>query len=97
MERMVVALSLLALLGGCAGSGGPGVSGSILVEAGSDACGPDRFRSLLGKPESALKRTRLPAGARVIHPGEAVKADYLSERLNIDINADGVIEALRCG
>lgn len=63
----------------------------------ADSCGAGAFAHLIGQPEDALAPLTLPPGSRVLHPDDVATLDYLPERLNIDIGADGMIAAIRCG
>jgi hypothetical protein len=45
---------------------------------------------------AALTRTGLRT-LRLIRPGMAVTMDYRTDRLNIEVNEDGVVTTVRCG
>lgn len=62
-----------------------------------DTCGMVQHAGLIGKP--ATDPAVPPAGPQVRHlpPGSQVTMDFSPTRLNIDIDAAGVITALRCG
>lgn len=62
----------------------------------ADTCGADDYAGLVGTPIAAVT---LPAelGARVIGPGDVVTTDFVPERLNIEVDEDGVVTGLRCG
>jgi hypothetical protein len=63
----------------------------------TDTCGMAQYAALIGKP--ATDAGVPPAGPQVRHlpPGSQVTMDFSPTRLNIDIDAAGVITALRCG
>ncbi|MFO6464991.1 I78 family peptidase inhibitor [Jannaschia sp. KMU-145] len=62
----------------------------------SDTCGLDRFEGLIGRNiDSAAIGAHVDH--RVIGPDTAVTMDYLAERLNVRVDADGVITGLDCG
>ncbi len=63
----------------------------------ADTCNMAQYASLVGKP--ATDPGVPPAGptVRIIKPGDQVTMDFLEARLNIDVDAAGVITAVRCG
>lgn len=65
-----------------------------------DACGAASLSHLIGQPvpdETALAAIEGPKRIRVIAPGDAVTMDYQPWRLNIETDADGIVQRLRCG
>jgi len=62
----------------------------------TDPCGAKGYSSLLGSPLAAVT---LPADLndRVIRPGDAVTLDYDPTRLNLELDASGIIVGLSCG
>lgn len=62
----------------------------------TDPCGAQGHTALLGANIAAVT---LPADLndRVIGPNDAVTMDFVSDRLNIETNADGLIIGLSCG
>ncbi|MHA7876486.1 I78 family peptidase inhibitor [Roseivivax sp.] len=76
-----------------------GAPGDGLQEPGSpdaDSCGAEGYRALVGSPLAAVT---LPADldARIIRPGDMVTMDYSESRLNIALDAEGVITRVYCG
>lgn len=61
-----------------------------------DACGAGRFGSLVGTRADQIDRSALPAGARVIMPGQMVTMDFSPARLNVRVSPDGRVAALEC-
>lgn len=66
------------------------------------ACNADAVQSLVGQAssEAITEQARVDSGAasvRVLSPGDAATMDYREDRLNIMLDADGVIESVRCG
>lgn len=61
------------------------------------SCGADDMQHLVGLPDDILERMRLKPPARILRPGKAATMDYIEERLNIDIDKDGVITNVYCG
>lgn len=61
------------------------------------ACGADMLQPMIGQPEGEIHESSLPHPYRIIHPGQAVTMDYNPNRLNIEINEEGRVEAVECG
>ncbi len=83
MPRAVPILFVLALLPACR-------------EEAEDTCGAEGYRALEG---AALAAVTLPADldARITGPDIAATLDHRPDRLNLWVNAAGVIERLYCG
>jgi hypothetical protein len=70
--------------------------------AGAGACNAAPAQGLVGRQATsevgaqALRLTRAQR-LRWIRPGDAVTMDYREDRLNIDLDAQGRVRALRCG
>jgi hypothetical protein len=60
-----------------------------------DACGAAQYRSMIGV-NIAAATFPADAGIRIIHPDTMVTQDFRPDRLNVIVNADGVITELRC-
>lgn len=60
-------------------------------------CGAAQLQSLLGQPQAVLNTMKFSQPLRVIPPMGRVTMDYWAHRLNIDVDARGVITAVRCG
>ncbi len=59
-----------------------------------DTCGAAQYASLVG---SSLAAVTLPTGShRVIAPDTMVTMDFSAERLNIIVDAQGVITSVEC-
>ncbi|MXP13976.1 hypothetical protein GRI44_04345 [Altererythrobacter confluentis] len=73
------------------------------TDPASASCGANRGAKFLGQPASDQINAEisqiLPAGAtmRVVSYGEAVDSDFRNARLNIMLDAGGIIRDLRCG
>ena len=93
--RQIVALALLATAAGCtSASGEPGFSGRT--------CDAGPAQSLVGQPASseiaATAQKLTGAGAvRWLQPGEIITMEYRSDRLNLVLDGQNRIEAIRCG
>lgn len=59
-------------------------------------CSAAGYQGLIGQPESVLKSMMLPAGSRVIGPGDAVTMDYRPDRLNVETGTDHRIAKIAC-
>lgn len=65
--------------------------------AQTDQCGASKLMYLRGKPLSTLNSMQFTQPLRIILPGQMVTQDFNPDRLNIMINAQNMIENLRCG
>jgi hypothetical protein len=63
----------------------------------ADTCNMAQYAGLVGKPATDPGVPAASATVRHIRPGDQVTTDVVETRLNIDINAEGVITGLRCG
>lgn len=66
------------------------------------ACNAEAVQALVGQASSdaIVEQARNDSGSssvRVLKPGDAATMDYRQDRLNIDLDDAGVIQALRCG
>jgi hypothetical protein len=73
-----------------------GLAGCQAVDDAPDACGAERYGSLIGTPVAAVT---LPADLdfRIIGPDDVVTMDYDPTRLNLRTDAGGTIVAVDCG
>lgn len=100
-------LGLALLLAGCAGlNTAPGPEPERAPPpprvADGDACGAERVQDHIGRAHDAAlgEAIRAESGAasmRVVRPGEAVTLDYRADRLNVRLDADGIIAEIVCG
>lgn len=58
-----------------------------------DTCGAGAYRNLIGTPVSAVD---VQPGARVIGPDTMVTQDFVPDRLNFIVDAQGMITSLEC-
>jgi hypothetical protein len=63
----------------------------------ADACNMAQYMALVGKPATDPGVPAASASVRHIRPDTQVTMDFRPDRLNIDISAEGVITAVRCG
>lgn len=61
------------------------------------SCGGDAVLPLVGQPVASLPATGGWGALRVIWPGMAVTEDYSESRLNVEVDAGGIIQAVSCG
>lgn len=61
------------------------------------ACGADTLQHLVGAPVSAADGESAPGSVRVIRPGQAVTMDYLSDRVNFELDGGDRISRVYCG
>jgi len=60
-----------------------------------DTCGAAGYRGMIGTPLAAATFPATP-NIRVIQPDSAVTEDFRPDRLNVIVDANGVITALEC-
>jgi Peptidase inhibitor I78 family len=77
-----------------------GAFGAPVLAAGDDngltACGADQVQDLIGQPVDE-SRDRLAPEARIIPPNSPITQDYRPDRLNVDLDKDGIITRIWCG
>lgn len=66
------------------------------VQPDTDQCKASALQGLVGQPKSVLQTMLLPAGTRVIGPGDAVTMDFRPDRMNVEIGTDGRIAKIGC-
>lgn len=93
MTRLMLVLPVLALAA-CAPL--PPPPGALPAEPDPDACKASTYQGLVGQRRSVLDTMMLPAGTRVIGPGDPVTMDFRAERLNVEIGEGGRIERIAC-
>lgn len=98
-------LACLTILAGCAAPGAPapttGTSPMPPPPPGT-ACNADGARFAIGKAPGAsvVEEARQRSGsymARVLRPNQAVTMEFNAQRLNLELDAVGVIRRVRCG
>ena len=91
----------LVLLSACAGPQ-PSVGLPLEPIEPAKTCQAQRASAAVGKTATAgvVEQARQQSGsrlARVIRPGQAVTMEFVGDRLNLDVNAAGVVTRVRCG
>ncbi|MCZ2104535.1 MAG: I78 family peptidase inhibitor [Comamonadaceae bacterium] len=66
------------------------------------ACAAAAAQGAIGKSAGprVVEQARVASGARmarVLHPGQIVTREFNGERLNLEVDARGVVVAVRCG
>ena len=105
-----IPVAVLASLFGCASPVPPAVgtapaSGATAPASGATApvvCSAQGAQFAVGKPASAsvVEQARKRSGAqmaRLLRPDQVVTMEFSAQRLNLDVNATGVITRARCG
>lgn len=101
---MIGRACLLLMLAGCAPAAPPADGNQTpqeqVPEGGS--CDAAKAQSFVGEPESAeiAEQARQKSGARAVRwlrPGQIVTMEYRDDRLNLELDAEGKIIAIRCG
>jgi len=90
MRTIVAAIAALTIAPACQ------PSEEDAVEA-KDSCGAAGYQSAVGTPHEAHDFTDPDRPVRIIPPNSAVTMDHRPDRLNIDIDEDGVITRIWCG
>lgn len=95
------AWSALVLLSACAAPQAPVGQPARPIEP-AQTCQAQPASAAVGQTATArvVEQARQQSGsrmARVIRPGQAVTMEYSGDRLNIDVNAAGVVTRVRCG
>jgi hypothetical protein len=70
--------------------------GPALPSATEDTCGARVLRDLIGRPASSSAVPPEGPGVRHLRPDTMATMDLRRDRLNVMIDKDGVIYALRC-
>ncbi|MCX2684566.1 hypothetical protein GIB19_12375 [Pseudomonas sp. ITEM 17296] len=95
-------LAVAAVLAGCS-TGGNSAGSAPAVPAGNDGrCEASGADFAIGKPGSPdlLEQARKASGsqmARMLKPHDVVTLEYRSERLNLNVDEQGVVTRVNCG
>ena len=101
VSLIVIGLGALAACTTPAGSPATG-TGPMPPPAAGTACNAQGAQFAIGKTPGAsvVEEARQRSGsymARVLRPGQVVTMEFNAQRLNLDLNAAGVITGVRCG
>ena len=101
---MIKRACMLLMLAGCAPAIPPAEGNQVQNEPAAEGGGCDaaKAQSLVGQPESAAvaEEARQKSGARTVRwlrPGQIVTMEYRDDRLNLELDSQGKIIAIRCG
>jgi hypothetical protein len=80
----------------------PPPNGSADAPPPAPTCDASQVQGLVGQPndEAKAEQARVDAGAshvRVLKPGEMVTMEFDGKRLNIEVDAEDRVVAVRCG
>lgn len=98
-----MALAGLVALAGCAAPGTPSTGSSPMPPPPpGTACNAQGAQFAIGKAPGAsvVEEARQRSGsymARVLRPNQAVTMEFNAQRLNLELDAAGVIRRVRCG
>lgn len=70
---------------------------SGLLERTPDTCGLSEHDGLVGQPLTAFDPASRDRPVRVVRPGQIVTNEYNPQRMNIDLDGQDQIKAIRCG
>ncbi len=98
-------LVVAALMTGCASQGqppAPSGSPAPAEPAPSGLCNAQPAQSAVGQNSTAsvVELARVRSGAqmaRVLRPGQIITKEFNAQRLNLEVDANGRIVAVRCG
>ncbi len=101
--KIILTSAAAWLLVGCTtpASPPPG-TGSAPAAPTADVCNAQGAQFAVGKTAGAsvVEEARQRSGsymARVLRPGQMVTMEFNAQRLNLDVNAAGVVTRVRCG
>lgn len=106
MRRLLVSLAALGALAACgqtttttpvetpvAEAPAPAAPTNAAEATAQDTCGASQYASMVGQNMAAVT---VPAGTRTIGPDTAVTEDFRPDRLNMIVDAQGVIQRFEC-
>ncbi|MGE0045151.1 MAG: I78 family peptidase inhibitor [Hyphomonadaceae bacterium] len=92
-------IALLALLAACTQTLAE-TNGSAPAppqqEQTENACGAERYQSLVGQPRASIDEGALPDPHRIVCHGCAMTMDYRPDRLTIQLGPNEIVESVRC-
>lgn len=96
-------LACVAVLAGCAAPGAPSTGASPMPPPPpGTACNAQGAQFAIGKAPGAsvVEEARQRSGsymARVLRPNQVVTMEFNAQRLNLEVDAAGVVKKVRCG
>ena len=104
--ELLATCAAITLMSGCAGDSRDryqtGIREPISLRDDGDECGATQVQNYVGLRANATVREEVArrSGAPVIRwiePGTAVTMDFRPDRMNGELDEDGVVTVLRCG
>ena len=102
-----VAMAAVLMMTGCAGYGQapastPASSPGATAPPPSAPCNAQPAQSAVGQSSTAsvMESARVRSGAqmaRILRPGQMITKEFNAQRLNLEVDANGRILAVRCG
>lgn len=102
-RAFLATLAVASVLAGCSTDGNSGGGKAAQASVGSDGrCQASGADFSIGKQGSAelLEQARKASGsqiARILKPRDVVTLEYRSERLNLNVDEQGVVTRVNCG
>lgn len=104
----VASLGMAALMAGCASHGPAPAAAPSPTQSQAQAPAPDTLcnaqpaQAVVGQSSTAsvVESARARSGARmvrILRPGQMVAKEFDTQRLNLEVDANGRILAVRCG
>jgi hypothetical protein len=100
-KTFALPLVLTVTIGACSAQTPPSLSTAPLAETTEPSCGADLLGDYVGRRATddviaAIRAWRGDHAIRVLKPDSMATMDYRPDRLNIDVDADGIIKGFRC-
>ncbi|MBA4326838.1 MAG: proteinase inhibitor I78 [Polaromonas sp.] len=100
--KIILGSVAAALLVACTTPAPPPATGPAPGGPAAGVCNAQGAQFAIGKAAGAsvVEEARQRSGAymaRVLRPGQVVTMEFNAQRLNLDINAAGVVTRVRCG
>ncbi|WP_060480472.1 MULTISPECIES: I78 family peptidase inhibitor [Pseudomonas] len=102
-RAFLATLAVASVLAGCSTDGNSGGGKTAQASVGNDGrCQASGADFAIGKQGSAelLEQARKASGsqiARILKPRDVVTLEYRSERLNLNVDEQGVVTRVNCG
>jgi|TARA_R110000744_G_scaffold77899_4_gene153676 hypothetical protein len=98
-KRILLPVLAALVVSACAATGND--SSELIMppdfETVTDSCGAGARDYLIGQSLGEVDLDSLARLVRPIHPGQPVTMDHRPDRLNLDLDGDGVIVRIWCG
>ena len=100
--KIILGSFAASLLVACTTPAPPPATGTAPAGPSAGVCDAQGAQFAVGKTAGAsvVEEARQRSGsymARVLRPGQVVTMEFNAQRLNLDINAAGVVTRVRCG